>query len=151
MIDKNKCNKNMRYNKYNGSGKVVKQSLSIQEKAEATIKALWSLKIKPLLSATRDNLFYGFVFGMAFTVLCLVAHAIFYFGGEPDNAKSVLQLVRIPSTWMFAFCVGYLFKITTTGNWCSIAISFVVKIAEKLKAVKNKKSNNNNEKGEVNE
>lgn len=140
----------MRTNKYDGNGNKIKVSLSIQERAERTLKALWERHVKPKGYATLENIFYGFIFSLCFAVLCFIAHGIFYFSSDLQSAKGVLQSLKAPVTFVLIFAVAYLFKITTSGNWLNNTVSFVKtkinKFSEKRKA---KRINNNKLKMEI--
>lgn len=140
----------MRTNKYDGNGKKIKVSLSMQERAELTLRAFWVRQVKPKGYATLENIFYGVIFSLCFAVLCFIAHAIFYFSSDLQSAKGVLQTLKAPVTFLLTFAVAYLFKITTSGNWLNNTVSFVkTKIAKFSEKRKARKINNNKLKMEI--
>ncbi|WP_350613301.1 hypothetical protein [Pseudomonas sp. HY7a-MNA-CIBAN-0227] len=151
----------MNINKYDGRGIKKRVALTVAEKAEFLIKAFWYKKIKPLNWAMWENIFYGLIFFAMFAVLCFAAGYIFYLSNQYPASVRVMSLMNQKLMWVFPFIIGYLFKITTSGNWFNIAYAVFARLMSKaIKPVakyfarlKNKaiktvaKKTNNNENG----
>jgi len=109
----------MKTNKYDGSGNVIPNKLTLAQFLEVKIKAFGS-RLKVKIKNIAKELFWSAVYGVGvfvfLAIICSIAAYIFGLSDQQKNAEVVVGQLKIPALWILCIAIGWCINLKVLTN-----------------------------------